>query len=354
MPVISQRSVLGPSLTPWPAEVLNADSTPLRIGLINNMPDAALEDTERQFFELLQHASRDIRVDLKLYSLPGVPRSDRARQHLDKFYLGLDELLSSDCDAVIVTGTEPHSPDLKLEPYWESLTTVFDWAEHNTSSVVLSCLAAHASVFHYDSISRRRLGEKCFGVFEERKTCEHGLMQSLPASIRIPHSRWNELSEDDLTQAGYTVLTKSAEAGVNIFVKKHSKSLFVHFQGHPEYERCTLLKEYRRDIKRFLRGERDTFPNVPAHYFSAPAVRSLGAYREKAFASRSEDLLTQFPESNLLEALQKTWEPSALTIYRNWLAYLESAKSRRAIQIEGAWLSEAPSPSLNQGLSSEA
>ena len=44
------------------------------------------------------------------------------------------------------------------------------------------------------------------------------------------------------------------------FVKKKKRSLFVHFQGHPEYGAQTLLKEYRRDIKRFLRAERETIP----------------------------------------------------------------------------------------------
>ena len=36
------------------------------------------------------------------------------------------------------------------------------------------------------------------------------------------------------------VLTQSAEGGVDSFVKKKKQSLFVHFQGHPEYapRRC--------------------------------------------------------------------------------------------------------------------
>ena len=57
-----------------------------------------------------------------------------------------------------------------------------------------------------------------------------------------------------LTQCGYLVLTQSAEGGVDSFVKKKKQSLFVHFQGHPEYGAQTLLKEYRRDIRRFLKG----------------------------------------------------------------------------------------------------
>jgi len=72
--------------------------------------------------------------------------------------------------------------------------------------------------------------------------------------VRFPHSRWNEVQENALTGCGYEVLTKSDSAGVDLFVKQKKKSLFVHFQGHLEHQAETLLKEYRRDIKRFLRG----------------------------------------------------------------------------------------------------
>src|ERR1700735_362740 len=116
------------------------------LALINNMPDAALEDTESQFFELLDIASGDVPVVLKLYSLPGVPRTDRGVRHLNEFYFELDDLLNSRFDGVIVTGTEPRQPNLREEPYWRVLADVLDWAERNTVSTVLSCLAAHAGV----------------------------------------------------------------------------------------------------------------------------------------------------------------------------------------------------------------
>src|ERR1700722_1374405 len=130
-----------------PAERVN-------LALINNMPDAALEDTESQFFELLDIASGDVPVVLKLYSLPGVPRTDRGVSHLNEFYFELDDLLNSRFDGVIVTGTEPRQPNLREEPYWRVLADVLDWAERNTVSTVLSCLAAHAGVLHSDGIPR--------------------------------------------------------------------------------------------------------------------------------------------------------------------------------------------------------
>ena len=297
------------------------------LALINNMPDSALEDTELQFFELLDSASGDVPVFLKLYSLTGVPRTDRGQRRLNSFYSSLDDLWNSRCDGINMTGTEPHHPDLRDEPYWSVLTEVLDWAERNTASTILSCLAAHAGVLHSDGIGRHRLSDKQFGVFEYRRVGEHALTSQFADVVRFPHSRWNEVREDELTSCGYTVLTKSAEAGVDLFVKKKKASLFVHFQGHPEYGEQTLLKEYRRDIKRFLRMERETYPSMPKGYFDAAATRLLTDFRDVVLSDRREELMEGFPEAALAGTLHKTWHSSAAAIYRNWLHYVASNKS---------------------------
>jgi homoserine O-succinyltransferase len=291
------------------------------------MPDPALEDTELQFFDLLDIASGDVLVLLKLYSLTGIPRTDRGLRHLNSFYFGLDDLWNSRVDGVIVTGTEPRQPNLKDEPYWTSLTDVFDWAEHNTMSTVLSCLAAHASVLHADGISRHRLPDKRFGVFDSTKICDHPLSSHVAGQIRFPHSRWNEVRADELTSCGYAVLTQSAEAGVDLFVKKKNKSLFVHFQGHPEYGARTLLKEYRRDVKRFLGRERETYPTMPMGYFDSAATRLLNDFQGTALSNRREETGALFPEAAVADGLQNTWQSSATCVYRNWLEYVESRKT---------------------------
>src|SRR5208283_2909751 len=165
----------------------------VNIAFINNMPDAALEDTELQFFDLLDEACGDLLVYLKLYSLTGIPRTDRGQRHLNSFYDSLDELWQKQFDGVIVTGTEPRQPNLQDEPYWKALVEVFDWAERNTVSAVLSCLAAHASVLHGDGIGRHRLPDKQFGVFDFTKTANHPLTSGIGDRVRFSHSRWNEV-----------------------------------------------------------------------------------------------------------------------------------------------------------------
>jgi homoserine O-succinyltransferase len=299
----------------------------VEIAFINNMPDAALEDTESQFFGLLEIAAESVPVHLKLYSLPYIPRSERAQQHLNNFYFRVDDLLSSRCDAVIMTGTEPHQPNLRNEPYWNALVDVLDWAESNTVSTVLSCLAAHAGVLHSDGIDRHRLADKQFGVFDERKGADHLLISETSDLIPFPHSRWNEVREDELTSCGYTVLTRSEAAGVNLFVKKKKRSLFVHFQGHPEYSAETLFKEYRRDVKRFLRGERETYPSMPHGYFDAAAIELLTRFREKGLLHRGKELLGEFPEFVADNRLDSIWRSSATRVYRNWLRYVACRKA---------------------------
>lgn len=298
----------------------------INLALINNMPDSALEDTEMQFFELLDAACGDLRVDLKLFSLSGVPRGERAQQHLDSFYCSTDELWHTQLDGIIMTGTEPRQPDLRQEPYWGSLVNVLNWAKENTISTVLSCLAAHAGVLATDGIERHRLPDKQFGVFQFTKGAPHELTLGTADIVRFPHSRWNEVRAEDLLACGYTVLTQSANAGVDAFAKKRRKSLFVHFQGHPEYGEQTLFKEYRRDIRRFLHHERDTYPSMPQGYFDQEATGILLAYRDRALASRGEEIISAFPDA-IVDRLQNRWRSSALCIYRNWLGYIDSRRT---------------------------
>lgn len=306
----------------------SANGSGLRIALINNMPDAALEDTELQFGELLDRASGDVPVHLRLFSLPGVPRGERGMERLNRFYSGLNDLWNWRCDAAIMTGTEPHHANLREEPYWRELAEALDWASRHTASMVLSCLAAHAGVLDADGITRRPLRDKRFGVFEVKKKREHELTSGAVALMRFPHSRWNEVRKEDLTACGYAILTESAQAGVDSFVKKRGTCLFVYLQGHPEYSALTLFKEYRRDVRRFLLRERETYPTMPEGYFDAAAAKLMFDFQERALADPRADLMAEFPDTEGAAKLEKTWLPAALCLYRNWIRYVVSRKAR--------------------------
>ena len=310
----------------------------LDIGLVNNMPDAALDATERQFRALLDAAAGDFTVRLTLYTLPEVPRTDFGRHQVSR-YAGFEDLWARRHDSLIVTGTEPQAADLKDEPFWGSLTRLLEWAERNTHSTVLSCLAAHAGILHIDGIVRRPLGDKRFGIFECVRVSDHPLTAAAPNVLQMPHSRWNEIPEEALLACGYRVLTRSEDAGVDAFVKQR-KSLFVFFQGHPEYEAVTLMLEYRRDIGRFLRGERETYPPMPLGYFDEETVAALTALRERALLDRREERLAEFPTAMAAGKVANTWRSTAESLYRNWLLFIHAQKEltddgRVAVAVNG-------------------
>jgi homoserine O-succinyltransferase len=304
-----------------------ADDRAVHVALVNNMPDAALEATERQFGRLLRAAAGGIPLRLSLFALPEVPRSGEARRRIDHLYSPINALWETHLDGLIVTGTEPLAPTLKDEPYWESLARLIDWAEYHTHSSIWSCLAAHAAVLHMDGIDRQRRGGKLFGVFESTVS-DHFLTAGAAARLRMPHSRWNGLPVEALTAGGYRVLTQSESTGADTFVKQRH-SLFVFFQGHPEYEAATLLREYRRDIRRFLKGQVESYPSLPHGYFGEDTVSVLNAMRSEALAQPSEDWLAAFPWESLTAKVRNTWRPAAVTMYHNWLHYLSGRKEQR-------------------------
>jgi homoserine O-succinyltransferase len=299
----------------------------IAIGIVNNMPDTAIESTERQFIGLLAAASGQTPLRVRLFALPGVPRGETARRHIDANYAGIGELWNADLDGLIITGTEPRGA-LTDEPYWPAFMQLVDWAEANTISSIWSCLAAHACVLHLDGIDRSPLPDKCFGIFECQRAADHALNLSTAAQLQVPHSRWNDLPEDALRACGYGVLSRAPEIGADMFFKE-LRSLFVFLQGHPEYEPSTLGREYRRDIGRYLRRERNTYPAQPHRYYAPATSRALEAFRTKAMVNRSEDLLQTFPAASMRTQLMDSARASAVRLYRNWLSCIELRRGRR-------------------------
>lgn len=298
----------------------------LDIGLVNNMPDAALKSTERQFARLLAQASGTTDVRLHLFSLEDVPRGPSARVYLSGRYGGLAALEASRLDGLIVTGAEPVAAALTDEPYWGQLTRVVDWAEHNTASTIWSCLAAHAAVLHLDGIKRRRLPQKRFGLYECVAVSPNGLLEGVPAGMRVPHSRWNDLAEGDLRSHGYRIASRSLEAGIDTFTKQWG-SLFVFFQGHPEYDSDTLFREFRRDAQRFLKGERDDPPCLPLHYLEPRTENAAAHFTARALVSRDLAAWDAFPHDWACRSAQVgLWQASAAQLYRNWLAHVAEAR----------------------------
>jgi homoserine O-succinyltransferase/O-acetyltransferase len=312
------QGILSPALVPAQNDA-RGDGHEIAIGLINNMPDPALKATERQFMRLLQAAAGARRIRFHCFSLPSVKRSPEARWHVESEYSELSDLKRQKFDGLIVTGAEPVAPNLDEEPFWQDLTDIIDWAKTNTRSTIWSCLAAHAAVLHLDRIARRPLPAKCHGIFDCEAIGSDPLTRAAPAPLKVSHSRLNEVAEADLTKHGYQVLTRSAKAGVDVFVRQYA-SRFVFFQGHPEYDALSLQREYLRDIGRYLARERETYPELPVSYFDAATEEKLARFEKRARHQRHPALASELPALNLRADIAAG--SAAAVLFRNWLDFL--------------------------------
>jgi homoserine O-succinyltransferase len=304
------------------------DQRALRIGLINNMPDAALQSTEAQFGTLLGSAAGTTPIILRPSSFPELPRGPQARARTAADYWPLEELLRAGLDAMIVTGTEPRAAQLRDEPYWDRFRQLLDWAQEHRMPSIWSCLAAHAAVEVLDGIKRQRLPEKRCGIYEHATLSGHALLRGAGSPLHMPHSRWNDLPLEDLRNAGYTLLSWSNASGADSFARQRD-SLLLFFQGHPEYEATTLLKEYRRDVGRFLAHQQEHYPTLPLNYLPADAARRLEVFRDQAIAQRDPALLEHFPFSAVAGQLHHAWQGAAIALYRNWLAVVKESAAPR-------------------------
>jgi homoserine O-succinyltransferase/O-acetyltransferase len=323
----------------------------IRIGLVNNMPDAALRSTERQYGALFAEAPASAPVRLSLFSLPEVRRGAVAAAHIRQYYEDFASFWETPLDGMIVTGMPPRASCLDDEPYWRSLTRLIDWAEEHTLSTVWSCLAAHAAVLHLDGIGRRALPAKLSGLYECVNATDHPLLAGTPARWRVPHSRYNEVPEDALVAAGYRMLSTSAAAGADIFCKERG-SLFLFLQGHPEYDAGALFREYRRDVAAYLAGRSDDYPRMPCAYFNKSEAAAFSAFRRRAQVRRDPHLLESFPAVAVEARLAETWHAVAVRLYANWLAVL--AERRSVGRLSPSHLAATVSPVLMSAHGGEA
>jgi len=301
-------------------------SRPLTIGLLNNMAGAAFKATERQFVSLLDSASEGIPVHVSFYTLPGLSQAESGGHHFASHYSNVEALLETRLDGLIVTGREPKMASLRDEPYWESFTQVLEWARTNAYSTIWSCLAAHAAVLHMDGIGRRKSDEKNFGVFECAQVSAHPLTQGLLPRFHVPHSRWNGVAQEDLIEHGYSLLSRVVDDGVDTFIKE-DRSLFVFFQGHLEYETDTLMREYRRDVGRYINGDSNIYPLLPLGSLDRGTEKALTALRDKFISRRSAELLPLVGTTIENTQIENRWQSTAVRIYRNWLECICARKS---------------------------
>jgi homoserine O-succinyltransferase len=304
-----------------PSDVaIHQDIREMHIGLLNMMPDAALAATERQFFRLIGESNQIAQFYLHPFTLREIKRSPEAAAYVKRYYQTFEQLQTEGLDALIITGANITQPHLSLEPFWGPLIGVIDWAYENVTSTLCSCLATHTVLeFRYGQ-QRRRLPVKRWGVYSHRVVDRsHPLVRGVNTRFDVPHSRFNEISHDQFKAAGLHVLAESKKGGVHLAV---SEDLFriVFFQGHPEYDSISLLKEYKREVLRFAHKQRDDYPPFPENYFTLKTQAILEEYKDQVIGARDKDLpIPELPEPLIVDYLDNTWHDTAEAVLNNWI-----------------------------------
>lgn len=289
------------------------DIRELHIGFLNMMPDAALQATERQFIRLVGSCNRIAQFFVYPFSLPELERSADTRAYIAEYYHDFAALQEQGLDALIISGANVANPGLDQEPFWEPLINVIRWAENNVASTLCSCLATHALLQYSHGIQRAPLPEKRWGVYPHRLSApDHPLVREINTRFDVPHSRHNDISRAQLDAAGLHVLAESEEAGVHLAVSPDQVRV-VYFQGHPEYDGNSLLKEYKREARRFLNNERPTKPPFPEHYFTDRVQAEIDAAWERP------DVLLDVLSGSIDQQVDNTWGDTAKAVFNNWL-----------------------------------
>jgi homoserine O-succinyltransferase len=277
-----------------PDRALHQDIRELHIGLLNMMPDAALAATERQFFRLVGQSNPIAQFYVHPFTLEGLERSPEARTYVECYY-------------------EPFDP----------LIEVIEWASQEVTSTLCSCLATHAVLQFQYGQRRYPLPEKRWGVYSHRVVDRtHPLVHDVNTQFDVPHSRFNEVGRHQFDVAGLWVLAESAEAGVHLAVSTDGFRQ-VFFQGHPEYDTISLLKEFHREVKRFAAGSRPDYPPFPEGYIDRKHQAILDEHRGRVVAAMNQGReLPAFPEAYVAKSLDNTWHDTAEGVVGNWMGLI--------------------------------
>ncbi len=294
----------------------------IHVGLVNNMPDAALRATELRFARLLKDAAGPLDVRLRLFSLGGIARSDEMRARMTGFYDDAAFLQASQLDALIFAGPGTDG-DPRAETWWPELAHLVDWAEIGTISALFSGQAANAALLHLDGILPRRLPAKKTGIYRSQRAEDDPLFFGLKREALVPHERRSAIAQGDLGAHGYRVLARLEDGSADIFTREPAgHSRFVFLQGHPEYEPDALGRSYLAAMARFLAGESAQRPAVPENYFDRVTEQMLADLAANApLARHAEIVSTALP--------RQSWRDGSVRLFANWLALIATAKTRR-------------------------
>ncbi len=263
---------------------VHQDIRPIRIGILNLMP--LKEDTELQLLRSLSNTP--LQVDVIFVHVVSHQSKNTATSHLNRFYETFEEIKYQKFDGFIITGAPVEQMPFEEVDYWEELKKIMEWTKTNVTSTLHLCWGAQAGIYYHYGIDKEPLEEKLFGVFWHKVLNRKiPLVRGFDDVFLAPHSRHTDVPLENIRQdSRLTVLAESEQAGAFLVMAQEGRQIFV--MGHPEYDRITLDKEYKRD------KEKNLPISMPENYYE-------------------NDDDTKKP---LL-----TWRATANNLYTNWLNY---------------------------------
>jgi homoserine O-succinyltransferase len=171
---------------------------------------------------------------------------------------------------------------------------------------------------------RHPQGAKKWGVFRHRLSGQqHPLTVDINSQFDVPHSRWNAVYPEQFEGSGLRILATEIDDGCVHLASSEDGIRIVFFQGHPEYDTVSLLKEFKREVMRFINGELDRFPPYPENYLNRFQQAVLNEYRMYLLrAMRDGRELPVFPEALIAEHLENSWCDTADAVLGNWIGLI--------------------------------
>ena len=260
------------------------DIRPIEIGVLNLMP--LKEETELQLLRSLSNTP--LQVDVTFVNVASHESKNTSQSHLNKFYQTFSEIKGRHLDGLIITGAPLEQMEFEEVDFWNEMCEIFEWSKTNVTSTLHLCWGAQAGLYYQYGLKKYDLDKKMFGIYEHKvKNRKIPLVRGFDDYFMAPHSRHTEVRREDIeNNPELTILAESDEAGVFLDMAKEGRQIFV--MGHPEYDRLTLDKEYKRDLGKGLDIE------MPVNYYPGD-------------------------DSSKKPKLQ--WRSHGNTLYSNWLNY---------------------------------
>jgi len=260
------------------------DIRPLSIAILNLMP--LKEDTELQLMRSLSNTP--LQIDITFLTTASYTGKNTAKNHLDQFYLTFEDVKNRRFDGLIITGAPVEQMEFTEVAYWDELTQIMEWSKTHVTSTFHICWGAQAALFYHYGIRKIPLEHKMFGLFRHRAmNRREPLVRGFDDEFYMPHSRHTTVDPEDIRRnPELTIMAESDEAGVLLVMAQEGRQIFV--LGHPEYDRVTLDREYKRDLAKNLPID------LPKNYY---------------------------PDDDCEKRPLLLWRGHANTLYTNWLNY---------------------------------